>query len=87
MHFLLAVGCDFTYSSFVHLCHLHSLNIHHIQIVDGHEAVQHDMCTPSHQTYPHSPPHHHILLSTGSSVEACKQTMPTSQLNLTARQP
>jgi hypothetical protein len=86
IYFFLVVGCDFTYSNFVHLYHLHSLDTHHIQTVDGHYAVDHHMYTLFHQTYPHSPPHHRILLKTRSSAEACKQTMLTHQLNLTAGQ-
>lgn len=70
-----------TYDSCVHLYHLHSLENHRIQIVDEHYATGPDMCILSHQTCPHSPPHHHIPLSTRSSGEAYKHIMPTDELN------
>lgn len=72
---------EITYDSFFHLYHLHSPENHRIQIVDGHYATGPDMCILSHQTYPHSPPHHHIPLSTRSSGEAYKHIMHTDELS------
>jgi hypothetical protein len=70
-----------THDSFVHLYHLHSPEYHRIQTVDTHYAAGPDMCNLSHQTYLHSPPQYHTLLSTRFSGEAYKHIM-NIQMNI-----